>query len=53
MPQYRNEYNPIAHYDETAEEIYHQMDGKLTCLFTYLSYILILVDFITLNLPLL
>ena len=26
--QYRNEYNPIAHYDTTAEEIYHQMEGK-------------------------
>ncbi|KAL5271025.1 hypothetical protein ACHWQZ_G001620 [Mnemiopsis leidyi] len=29
LDQYRNEYNPIAHYDETAEEIYHQMDGKI------------------------
>lgn len=29
LDQYRNAYNPIAHYDETAEEIFHQMEGKL------------------------
>merc|ERR1719197_211634 len=29
LDQYRNVYNPIAHYDTTAEEIYHQMEGKI------------------------
>jgi len=29
LDQYRNEYNPIAHYDDTAEELFHQMDGKI------------------------
>lgn len=29
LDQYRNEYNPLAHYDNTAEEIYHQLNGKV------------------------
>ncbi len=30
MPdQFSNHYNKLAHYHTTAEEIYHQMDGKL------------------------
>jgi cystathionine beta-synthase len=30
--QYRNEGNPLAHYDSTAEEILQQCDGKLDML---------------------
>jgi len=29
LDQYRNPFNPIAHYDSTAEEIYHQLKGKV------------------------
>ena len=29
LNQYANPYNPIVHYDVTAEEIIHQCDGKL------------------------
>ncbi|XP_003739386.1 cystathionine beta-synthase [Galendromus occidentalis] len=29
LDQYRNPYNPIAHFDTTAEEILQQCDGKL------------------------
>jgi cystathionine beta-synthase len=28
LDQYRNAYNPIAHYDTTAEEIIDACDGK-------------------------
>ena len=29
LDQYTNPYNPIAHYDGTAEEILSQLDGKV------------------------
>ncbi|CAG0901228.1 unnamed protein product [Darwinula stevensoni] len=29
LDQYRNPANPLAHYDETAEELLHQCDGKI------------------------
>lgn len=29
LNQYTNPGNPLAHYDTTAEEIYHQCDGKI------------------------
>ena len=29
LDQYTNPYNPIAHYDATAEEIINQLDGKV------------------------
>ena len=29
LDQYRNPYNPIAHYDTTAEEIWKACDGKI------------------------
>lgn len=29
LDQYKNPYNPIAHYDGTAEEILNQCDGKI------------------------
>ena len=29
LDQYSNPYNPIAHYDHTAEEILSSCDGKL------------------------
>lgn len=29
LDQYTNPYNPIAHYDNTGEEIVRQLDGKL------------------------
>ena len=28
LDQYRNPNNPIAHYDSTAEEIFHQLKGN-------------------------
>ena len=33
MDQYSNPSNPIAHYDETAEEIWDQCDGKIDYMF--------------------
>lgn len=32
LDQYRNPYNPIAHYDGTGEEILNQLDGKVDCI---------------------
>jgi cystathionine beta-synthase len=32
LDQYANPYNPIAHYDDTAEEILEQTDGKVDML---------------------
>ena len=32
LDQYSNPYNPIAHYDTTAEEILQQCDGKVDML---------------------
>ncbi|KJE95166.1 cystathionine-beta-synthase [Capsaspora owczarzaki ATCC 30864] len=32
LDQYKNPYNPIAHYDGTAEEILQQCDGKIDML---------------------
>ncbi len=29
LDQYRNPNNPIAHYDETGQEIYDQCEGKV------------------------
>ena len=29
LDQYKNPYNPIVHYDETAQEIYDQCEGKI------------------------
>mmetsp|Transcript_20685 Transcript_20685/g.15221 ORF Transcript_20685/g.15221 Transcript_20685/m.15221 type:complete len:165 (+) Transcript_20685:412-906(+) len=29
LDQYKNPYNPLAHYDETGQEIYDQCDGKV------------------------
>ena len=33
LDQYSNPSNPIAHYDETAEEIWNQCDGKIDYMF--------------------
>ncbi|KAI9293611.1 cystathionine beta-synthase [Neoconidiobolus thromboides FSU 785] len=32
LDQYANPYNPVAHYDSTAEEILHALDGKVDML---------------------
>ena len=29
LDQYTNPYNPIAHYDSTAQEIIDQLDGRV------------------------
>jgi len=29
LDQYRNPYNPLAHYDETGQEIFDQCGGKI------------------------
>ena len=33
LDQYNNKFNPLAHYDSTAEEILSQMDGRIDAVF--------------------